>query len=64
MMLQWMGREKDADVLGRAVDSVIAKGIVTPDLWGSYSTMDVSDAIAGSVSLLIHQKLTRSYPFR
>jgi len=45
MMLQWMGREKDAEVLGRAVDSVIAKGIVTPDLGGSYSTMDVSEAM-------------------
>jgi methanogen homoisocitrate dehydrogenase len=45
MMLQWMGRETDAQVLGRAVDSVIAKEIVTPDLGGSYSTMDVSDAI-------------------
>jgi methanogen homoisocitrate dehydrogenase len=45
MLLQWMGREKDADVLARAVDSVIAKGIVTPDLGGSYSTMDVAEAI-------------------
>ena len=51
MMLQWMGHEKDALVLGRAVDSVIAKGIVTPDLGGSYSTMDVSDAISTIINV-------------
>lgn len=51
MMLQWMGREKDAEVLGMAVDSVIAKGIVTPDLGGSYSTMDVSEAISKIINV-------------
>jgi methanogen homoisocitrate dehydrogenase len=54
MMLEWTGHEIDARVLGRAVDSVIANGIVTPDLGGSHSTMDVSDAITGSVCSLIH----------
>lgn len=54
MMLQWMGREKEAEVLGKAVDSVIAKGIVTPDLGGSYSTKDVSGGIAEMASSLIH----------
>ncbi|MBU4077471.1 MAG: NAD-dependent isocitrate dehydrogenase [Euryarchaeota archaeon] len=52
MMLQWMGRETEAQVLGRAVDSVIAKGIVTPDLGGSNSTMDVSDAISKIINVL------------
>ncbi len=51
MMLQWMGRETEAQVLGRAVDSVIAKGIVTPDLGGSNSTMDVSDAITKIINV-------------
>jgi methanogen homoisocitrate dehydrogenase len=55
MMLQWMGREKDAQVLGRAVDSVIAKGIVTPDLGGSYSTMDVSEALSKIMSEYLDQ---------
>jgi methanogen homoisocitrate dehydrogenase len=51
MMLQWMGLEKEARVLGWAVDSVISKGIVTPDLGGSYSTMDVSDAITKIINV-------------
>ncbi|GFO97901.1 coenzyme B synthesis from 2-oxoglutarate: steps5, 9, and 13 [groundwater metagenome] len=54
MMLQWMGRETEAQVIGRAVDSVIHKGILTPDLEGSYSTVDVANAIAESVVTLIH----------
>ena len=46
-----MGCEKEVKVLGRAVDSVISKGIVTPDLGGSYSTMDVSDAITKIINV-------------
>ncbi len=51
MMLQWMGLEKEAGVLARAVDSVIAKGIVTPDLGGSHSTMEVSDEISKIINV-------------
>lgn len=49
MMLEWMGKEKEALSIGRAVDSVLQQGIVTPDLGGSYSTKNVSDAITGLV---------------
>ncbi len=51
MMFQWMGRETDAGVLGRAVDSVIEKGIVTPDLGGSNSTMEVSEAVSKIINV-------------
>ncbi len=51
MMLQWMGREKDAEILGRSVDSAIAKGIVTPDLGGSYSTIEVSEEISKIINV-------------
>jgi methanogen homoisocitrate dehydrogenase len=49
MMLKWAGRAKEAASIGRAVDVVLQQGIVTPDLGGSYSTVDVSDAIAKMV---------------
>jgi methanogen homoisocitrate dehydrogenase len=49
MMLQWMGREKEAQILGKAVDSVIQKGIVSQDMGGSYSTVEVGDAIATKI---------------
>ncbi len=49
MMLEWMGRTKEALSIGRAVNSVLQQGIVTPDLGGSYSTKYVSDAITGLV---------------
>jgi methanogen homoisocitrate dehydrogenase len=52
MMLQWMGRETEAEILKKAVDSVIARGIVTPDLGGSYSTIDVSEEISKNISVL------------
>ncbi len=45
MMLEWAGRMEEATVIGRAVDSVLQGGIVTPDLGGSYSTADVANAI-------------------
>ncbi len=50
MMLEWAGRAKEAASIGRAVDDVLQQGIVTPDLGGSYSTVDVSDAIAKKVN--------------
>ena len=50
MMLQWMGREIEAEILKKAVDSVIARSIITPDLGGSYSTKDVSEAISKNIS--------------
>lgn len=49
MMLEWMGRASEAESIRRAVNSVLQQGIVTPDLGGSYSTVDVSNAIAGLV---------------
>jgi methanogen homoisocitrate dehydrogenase len=50
MMLEWMGETEDAKSINRAVDSVLQQGIMTPDLGGSYSTVDVSDAIAKMVN--------------
>jgi methanogen homoisocitrate dehydrogenase len=60
MMLQWMGHETEAQILGKAVDSVIQKGIVSPDMGGSCSTIEVGDAIAESVSTLLEETLQRN----
>ncbi len=46
MMLEWAGRAEEAISIGKAVENVIQKGIVTPDLGGSCSTTEVSGAIA------------------
>jgi methanogen homoisocitrate dehydrogenase len=51
MMLEWMGNIEDAGLIVKAMDSVLQQGIMTPDLGGSYSTKDVSDAITKLISL-------------
>jgi methanogen homoisocitrate dehydrogenase len=51
MMLEWMGRAEDAGLIVKAMNTVLQQGIMTPDLGGSYSTKDVSDAIARLISL-------------
>lgn len=46
MMLDWAGRTEESDSVGKAVDNVLEQGIMTPDLGGSSSTIDVSNAVA------------------
>jgi methanogen homoisocitrate dehydrogenase len=50
MMLEWAGWEKEAGSIWRAVNSSLQEGITTPDLGGTYTTQEVSDAIARYVS--------------
>jgi len=45
MMLEWMKKKNEAELIGRAVESVIEKGFVTPDLGGKCFTVEVSGAI-------------------
>ncbi len=49
MMLEWMGKTKEAGAIGRAVESTLAKGVATPDLGGFSSTLDVSNSVAKSL---------------
>lgn len=49
MMLEWCGKMEEARSISRAVDSVLQDGIMTPDLGGSYSTVEVSKAIERSI---------------
>jgi len=45
MMLEWAGWREEAASIGKAVDRVLQQGKVTPDLGGSSSTVEVSNAI-------------------
>lgn len=49
MMLEWAGKKEEAEMVGKAVDSVLALGIKTPDLGGSNSTTEVAQAIQKQV---------------
>jgi methanogen homoisocitrate dehydrogenase len=49
MMLEWAGWKDEAIAVSRAVDEVLHKGIITTDLGGGYSTLDVSKAIVESL---------------
>ncbi len=49
MMLEWAGYNEEAKTIDMAVNSVLGKGKVTPDLGGSYQTGDVSNAIIDQV---------------
>ncbi|HEY9206714.1 MAG TPA: isocitrate/isopropylmalate family dehydrogenase [Candidatus Methanoperedens sp.] len=46
MMLEWMGKTNEAGIIGRAVENILASGMVTPDLGGSNSTLEVSNSVA------------------
>jgi len=45
MMLEWAGKIEEARSIDKAVESVLTQHITTHDLGGSYSTIDVSNAI-------------------
>jgi len=49
MMLDWAGYTEEARSIDKAVDSVLATHITTPDLGGNYSTHQVGKAIARMV---------------
>ena len=45
MMLEWAGFQKEATAIEMAVNRVLEDGVVTPDLRGAFSTLDVANAI-------------------
>jgi len=48
-MLDWLGEKEAASELLRAVEEVCIKGIMTPDLGGTASTIDVTRAVCDMV---------------
>lgn len=51
MMLKYsFDMQKEADLLSQAVETVLAKGILTPDLGGEANTVEIGDAVAAELS--------------
>jgi methanogen homoisocitrate dehydrogenase len=51
MFLEWMGREKEASIIDRAISHVMEKKLVTPDLGGSSTTAEVGSEVAEYVKI-------------
>jgi methanogen homoisocitrate dehydrogenase len=52
LMLEWLGQEKEAQMIENAVSTVLEEGKVrTPDIGGNSSTSEVGDAIASCTML-------------
>lgn len=48
-MLKWLGEEEAGDTLLEAVENVCEKGIVTKDLGGSATTIEVTNAVCDEI---------------
>jgi isocitrate/isopropylmalate dehydrogenase len=48
-MLKWLGEEKAGDALLDIVESVCEKGIMTKDLGGAATTVEVTDAVCEEI---------------
>lgn len=51
-MVRWVGEEKAADVLMKAIENVTAAGIKTKDLGGERNTKEVTEAVCGEIERL------------
>ena len=52
LMLEWLGQEKEAQMIENAVSTVLEEGKVrTPDIGGNSSTSEVGEAIASCTML-------------
>ena len=51
-MVRWLGEEKAADGLMKAIENVTAAGIKTKDLGGSENTKGVTDAVCREIGKL------------
>ncbi len=56
LMLDHLGETSTARALERAVETVVASEVKTPDLGGVHSTQDVTDAI---ISVLLRDESTQ-----
>lgn len=52
-MLAWLGEKEAAKQLLDCVETVCEKGIVTPDLGGTASTTEVTDAVCAEIEKTI-----------
>ncbi|CBX99082.1 hypothetical protein LEMA_P083210.1 [Plenodomus lingam JN3] len=52
-MVRWVGEEKAADALMKAVEAVTARGIKTKDLGGSENTKGVTEAVCAELEKVL-----------
>jgi isocitrate/isopropylmalate dehydrogenase len=48
-MLKWLGEEKAGDALLEAVENVCERGVMTKDLGGSATTLEVTNAVSDEI---------------
>jgi isocitrate/isopropylmalate dehydrogenase len=58
-MLAWLGEEEAAQKLMEYVEVVCEKGIVTPDLGGKATTMQVTAAVVGEITKGSRSKISK-----
>jgi len=55
-MLKWLGEEKAGDALLEAVEDVCEKGIITKDLGGTATTVEVTNAVCDEIQRTLERK--------
>jgi isocitrate/isopropylmalate dehydrogenase len=55
-MLTWLGQKKAADKLLEIVEAVCEKGIMTPDLGGTATTIEVTNAVCAEIQARLRTK--------
>lgn len=55
-MLKWLGEEKAGDILLEAVENVCEKRVMTKDLGGSATTVEVTNAVCDEIQRTLGKK--------
>jgi isocitrate/isopropylmalate dehydrogenase len=55
-MLKWLGEEKAGDALLEAVENVCERGVMTKDLGGSATTLEVTNAVCDEIQNTLGKK--------
>jgi isocitrate/isopropylmalate dehydrogenase len=55
-MLTWLGQKNAADQLLDMVEAVCEKGIMTPDLGGTATTVEVTNAVCAEIQARLGTK--------
>jgi isocitrate/isopropylmalate dehydrogenase len=55
-MLTWLGQKKAAGQLLETIEAVCEKGIMTPDLGGTATTIEVTNAVCAEIQVRLLTK--------
>jgi len=55
-MLTWLGQKKAADQLLEIVEAVCENGTMTPDLGGTATTIEVTNAVCAEIQMRLVNK--------